>query len=433
MQSPASPTPLKHDPYAALRIPSFFAYSFGWVAAIFGQQMANVALGWDVWERTHSELSLGWIGLTQALPVIALALPAGQIADRFDRRRVVMITQVLGSICAMVLAFISYHHLPVAYIYGILVLGATAAAIGGPSRSALLPQIVPTTAFSNAVGWNSSFFQMASVVGPVVGGFLLLYSTWAVYLLDALLALVFALSLIGVKVRPIEGARKEPATLRTLTEGVRFVWNNQIILATITLDLFAVLLGGAVFLLPVFADRLGVGKAGLGWMRMAPAAGAVLMALVVNHLPPMKNAGRAMLYAVAGFGAATIVFGLAPWYWLAMTALFFTGAFDQISVVVRHTLVQVLAPDAMRGRVSAVNNVFIGASNELGGFESGLTARVFGPVTSVVAGGIGTILVVIGAAFAWPQLRKFGSLHDAKPIEHTPAAEPSLKPAESSH
>jgi MFS family permease len=429
MQTPAPVIPAKHDPYAALRIPSFFAYSFGWVSAVLGQQMANVALGWDVYQRTHSPLSLGWVGLTQAIPVILLALPAGQIADRFDRRRVVIITQILGAICAVILAWISYRQLPVAYIYGILVVGATAAAIGGPSRSALLPQIVPPAVFSNAVGWNSSFFQMSSVVGPAFGGFLLRYSPWLVYLCDAALALVFSVSLLGVKVRPIEGARKEPATLRTLTEGVRFVWNNQIILATITLDLFAVLLGGAVFLLPVFAERLGVGTTGFGWLRAAPALGAVVMALIVNHLPPMKNAGRAMLLAVAGFGAATIVFGLTPWYWLALVALFLTGAFDQISVVVRHTLVQVLAPDAMRGRVSAVNNVFIGASNELGGFESGLTARLFGPVWSVVGGGIGTIAVVIAAAITWPQLRKFGSLHDARPMEPEPprGVEPVMK------
>jgi MFS family permease len=302
-------------------------------------------------------------------------------------------------------------------MYTIIGLGASAGAIGGPAKSALLPQIVPTAIFSNAVAWNSSFFQIASVVGPAIGGFMLRYTVSGVYVVDAAFAMVFAVGLLFLHVRPAERTR-EPASFRTLTEGIRFVWKNQIIFATISLDLFAVLLGGAVFLLPIFADRLGVGAVGFGWLRAAPAIGAFLMAIFITHLPPMKHAGRAMLLAVAAYGAATVVFGLSHWFWLSFVMLFLTGAFDNISVVVRHTLVQVLAPDSMRGRISAVNNVFIGASNEIGGFESGLTANLFGPVLSVVGGGIGTILVVLAAAGLWPQLRKFGSLHDAQPIEH---------------
>jgi MFS family permease len=207
-------------------------------------------------------------------------------------------------------------------------------------------------------------------------------------------------------------------TLRSLAAGVEFVWNRKIILATITLDLFAVLFGGAEYLLPVFAtDYLHVGAVGFGWMRAAPAIGALAMGITIAHLPPMKHAGRAMLLAVTGFGAAIIVFGLSRNYPLSLAMLFFTGAFDNVSVLVRHTLVQILTPDDMRGRVSAVNNVFIGASNELGGFESGLTARLFSPIISVVCGGIGTILVVAVVTVIWPQVRRFGSLVDAKPAD----------------
>ncbi len=237
----------------------------------------------------------------------------------------------------------------------------------------------------------------------------------AAYIVSAIFAAIFAVSLGSVRMRGQAPAR-EPATLKSLAAGVRFVFRTKIILATITLDLFAVLLGGATYLLPIYAkDILHVGAVGFGWMRAVPAIGALLMGLVIAHLPPMKRAGRAMLWAVGGFGAATIVFGLSRSYWLSLAMLFLTGALDNISVLVRHTLVQVLTPDSMRGRVSAVNNIFIGASNELGGFESGLTAKLFGTVTSVVAGGIGTIVVVLATAGIWPQVRKFGSLVDAKP------------------
>lgn len=468
MHSPPSPpTAPKHDPYAALRAPAYRAYAAGAVCANLGTQMTNVALGWDIYQRTGSAMSLGWVGLVQALPVILLALPAGQIADRFDRRRVVVMTQIAGAMMSLALAFMAIPSLsrPVVeslatalsqptirvelgLLYLIMFIGATAYALGGPSRSSLLPQLIPTTIFSNAVAWNSTFFHVSSVIGPAVAGYVLYrVNVSSVYLLDAALTMVFVFALMGVKMSPVE-RKREPTTLRTLTEGIRFVYTNKIILATITLDMFAVLLGGAVYLLPIFSELLDVGARGFGWLRAAPAIGAIVMAMLITHLPPMKNAGRSMLWAVAGFGAATIVFGLTPvlrdavlhhapdgllarpifgahlWYWVALIALLLTGAFDNISVVVRHTLVQVMAPDSMRGRISAVNSVFIGASNELGGFESGLTARFFGPVMSVVGGGIGTIAVVVMAAVAWPQLRRFGSLHDAKPIDRDPTPPP---------
>lgn len=469
---PATPAPT-HDPYAALRSPAYRAYAAGVVCANLGTQMTNVALGWDIYQRTGSAMSLGWVGLVQAFPVIALALPAGQIADRFDRRRIVVLTQIVGAVMSFSLMFMAIpalskpvveslaatFHQPVlrvelALLYMIMFIGATAYALGGPSRSSLLPQLIPLSIFSNAVAWNSTFFHISSVIGPALAGAVLIYSTAGVYALDGLLTLVFVFALLGVKMSPVE-RKKEPTNLRTLTEGIRFVYNNKIIFATITLDMWAVLLGGAVYLLPIFARDLGIGELGFGWLRASPAVGAIVMAVLITHLPPMKNAGRSMLWAVAGFGLATILFGLTPplqrWltenaifadpktagyvsYGIALGALFLTGAFDNISVVVRHTLVQVMAPDSMRGRISAVNSVFIGASNELGGFESGLTARLFGHVQAVVLGGIGTILVVMGTAWRWPQLRTFGSLHSVKAADEpatTPAAgfEPVMKPA----
>jgi MFS family permease len=295
--------------------------------------------------------------------------------------------------------------------------GATFSALGWPARSALLPQTVPPDMFANAVAWNSSAFQIASMVGPALGGLILYWSTPAAYVLDAIFLLSFALFLAFLKVRP-PTRKREPTTFRTVVAGVHFVYRNKIILATITLDLFAVLLGGATALLPKFAtDILHCGPGGFGLLRAAPGIGALLMGLLIAHLPPMKRAGRNLLIAVIGFGLATIVFGLSQNFTLSFLMLLLTGVFDNVSVVVRHTLVQMLTPDEMRGRVSAVNNIFVGASNELGGFESGLTGAWLGAVPSVVLGGIGTLLVVGVVAIVWPQVVRFGSLHDARPIE----------------
>jgi len=312
---------------------------------------------------------------------------------------------------------VSFNHGSVAAMYMILLASATSQALSWASRSALLPQIVPPDKFANAVSWYSSTFQIAAVTGPALGGFIIGFRTWPAYVTDAAFCASFALMVSMVPLKSRTGKREAPS-LQSLAAGVRFVWKTKIILALITLDLFAVLLGGATYLLPAVAkDILHVGAFQFGCLRASFAIGAFLMALVNAHLPPFKHAGRAMLWAVAGFGAATIVFGLSKNYWLSLTMLFLAGACDNISVLVRHTLVQLLTPDEMRGRVSAVNNVFIGASNELGGFESGMTAYLFGTVVSIVGGGIGTIIVVILAALIWPEVRKFGSLHDAKPTD----------------
>jgi MFS family permease len=310
-------------------------------------------------------------------------------------------------------------------MYLLLAVIGTTRAVGWPARSAMLPMLVPAEVFPNAVAWNSSFFQVAAMAGPALGGLVVNWSVSWAYLIAAIFSGVFASTALTLKYHHHVERRPEPMTMHSLAAGVKFVSRTKIILATMSLDLFAVLLGGATYLLPIYATvYLHVGSVGFGWLRAAPAVGALIMGLVVAHLP-MKHAGRSMLWAVAGFGAATIVFGLSHNFWLSCFMLLLTGATDNVSVMVRHTLVQILTPDEMRGRVSAVNNVFIGASNEIGGFESGLTAKLFGPVVSVVGGGIGTIVVVAVAALIWPDLRKFGSLHAAR--EETPESPPGFE------
>ena len=290
------------------------------------------------------------------------------------------------------------------------------------ARQALLPSLVPEKVFPNAVTWNSSIFETSSVVGPFFGGLVVAWSfaafnsAWIAYTFTMIGQSVYLLFLFMIPKRAV--TRHAGVNDRGFTAGLKFVWRTRVVLAAMTLDLFAVLLGGATYLLPVFAqDIFKVGPIGFGLLRLAPAAGALSMAMFQAHRPPMKKAGRSLLWAVAGFGLATVLFGLSRNFIFSLAMLAFTGAFDNISVVVRHTLVQLKTPDSMRGRVSAVNNVFIGASNELGGFESGLTAKWIGAVGSVVAGGIGTLLVVALAAITWPEIRRFGSLHDAAPQE----------------
>ena len=421
-ESPGGSGSAGHDPYAALRYPNYWLYSLGWVFSVIGQQVQSVAVGWEVTHRHHADmqhasLSLGIVGGVQALPVMLLSIPAGHLADAFDRRRIIVFSTLLGAVFSAGLAAVSYLHWPIWWMYLLLGLNATALAVGWPARSALLPQIVPMDVFSNAATWNSSAFQVAALAGPAVGGLVVNFTLWGAYAIDAACGLTFVAFLLLIVLHPAPRDR-EPPTLSSLAAGIRFVWRTKIVLATITLDLFAVLLGGATALLPVYAtDILHVGAVGFGWLKAAPAIGAFVTAMVIAHAPPMKHAGRAMLLAVAGFGVATIVFGVSKWYWLSLLAFGLTGAFDNISVVVRHTLVQVLTPDAMRGRVSAVNNVFIGASNQLGELESGVAGWLLNPVWSVVAGGIGTILVVAAIAVVFPQVRRFGSLRDARPLD----------------
>src|SRR5262245_40272577 len=448
---PAVPTPIEldsrpHDPYAAFRFGDFSLFTAGNLLSITGRLMLAVAVEWEIYGLTHSATALGLVGLAIALPVVTLSLPAGHLADRVRRKRIILVSQVFSAVTSLALALVSWKHLSipqiaplrdgnralavvagvferhhpmfhfddasVPLIYLLLFIGASARTFSWAARSSFFPTLVPRDAFANAVTWNSTVFQIGSVVGPALSGLLVAYIGFPfVYLLDALCAFAFFSLVFPIRRSKQVRDRTEANTWKSLIAGLRFVFGRQVILATITLDLFAVLLGGATALMPIFADQiLHVGPVGLGWMRAMPAIGAFATALAVAHLPPMKRAGETLLWCVFGFGIATILFGLSKVFWLSLGLLCLVGAFDSVSVIIRGSIVQLVAPDEMRGRVSSVNNIFIGTSNEFGALESGLTAALFGPVISVVAGGIGTILVVFGVALRWPETRKIGAL-----------------------
>jgi MFS family permease len=426
-----SPPPKPHDPYAALRHPDYRRLLTGNVLAGAGAEMLSVAVGWELYQRTGSALALGFVGLVQFLPVLLLALPAGHAADRYSRKLLMITAQAGITLAGLGLALLSYLEGPVLLVYACLLVLGISRAYSAPARWALMPLVVPEAALGNAITWNSSGWQIASMVGPALGGGVIgLTGQAAPAYVIAALGSFSCLALVST-IRPrAQARRREPLSLASLLAGLGFVHRSKLILATITLDLFAVLLGGATTLLPVFAkDILHVGPVGLGWLRAAPSMGALVMALTLAHRPPLRRAGPTLLWAVAGFGVATIVFGLSRDPILSFLMLALIGALDNISVVVRGTLVQLLTPDAMRGRVSAVNAIFIVSSNELGGFESGITAYWFGPVWSVVGGGFGTLGVVLSVMVLWPQLLRLGSLHLIKP-EQLPMEGPGVPPSE---
>jgi MFS family permease len=416
-QSPSSePVPPSHDPYASLRFRDFRLLLIGVFISSFGQQMLTVALGWELYNRTGSALVLGGVGLAQIVPIILLSLPAGHIADRYNRKQVLLAGEAVMMLASLGLAALSAQRGALLLIYGCLMVMGSAQAFSGPAGSAIVAQVIPEHVYESATTWRSSAWQLSAVLGPAAGGFLvglLGGGTW-VYVLNGVAALIFVLLIVWMRIhRPQVRAAVTEGTWHSLVEGVRFLGRTPVLLAAITLDLFAVLLGGATTLLPIYArDILHVGPIGLGWLQAASSVGAVCMALILAHRPPLGRAGRTLLFAVAGFGLATIVFGLSHWFWLSLLMLFFLGALDNISVVIRSTLVLLRTPDEMRGRVGAVNSLFVGTSNQLGGFESGLAAQIFGPVAAVVAGGVGTILVVAMVARVWPQMRRLRTLNE---------------------
>jgi len=369
-------------------------------------QMQGVAVGWQIYALTGQALNLGLVGLAQFLPAFLCSPFAGHVADRFDRRIVLVICHVVLTLCALSLYLSARgHQPPVLAIYGVLACIGAARGFEGPSAQALVPNLVPREHFQNAIAWSSSIWQVAVVVGPALGG--LVYGengAERVYASSFLLELGAVIFLLLQ--RSHGEAHRAGRSLSDVVAGVRYVWNKQIIFGAISLDLFAVLFGGAVALLPVFArDILHTGPRGLGLLRSAPAVGAILVAILLAYRPLRRRAGAVMLGCVALFGIATITFGLSRNFGLSLFALGFAGAADMVSVFVRHTLVLLNTPDDMRGRVSAVNHVFIGASNELGEFESGLTAAWLGAVPAVIVGGIGTCLVVLLWAALFPALR----------------------------
>jgi MFS family permease len=356
--------------------------------SMLGMQMLAVAVSWDLYLATRSPLVLGNVGLVQVAPFFLFALLAGHFADRYNRRHILLVTQSLVLATALALVF---GGLSVALIYACLFFNASARAFQGPARLSMLTQVIPVEHVGNAVAWNSSASELASVGGPALAGLLLSFSgSRVVYAIQAGCALLVLACYAAMRFRP------KPVVARTtMTEGIRFLFRDKLILSASSLDMFAVLFGGATALLPIFSvEILKGGVHTLGWLRAAPSVGAVMMALTLAHLPKIERAGAAMLGAVAGYGVCTIVFGLSRSVWLSFAMLLLTGAFDNVSVVLRQSLVQTETPDWVRGRVLAVNNIFISSSNQLGAVESGLTAQWFGAVWSVAGGGIATLVVV---------------------------------------
>ena len=382
-------------PAALTAYPSFVRFWFSRIAGTMAQQMVLVALGWHMYDLTGSALDLGWVGLAQFVPALLLVLPAGHLVDRLPRNRI--LACCLGALMGVSLLLwlgTQYGWVDRNAILGLsLVLGAVRA-FQMPAQQAIVPQLVPDAVLPRALAFSSAGLQGAIIVGPALGGLIYGFGAGPVYVTSALLALSGSLLLLKVEV-PARLRSREPTTMATLFAGFRFVWQRKPVLGAVSLDLFAVLLGGATALLPIFAkDILQTGPFGLGLLRSAPAVGALVVSLALTRWPITRRAGHSMFAAVALYGVSMIVFGLSTVLWLSIAALLLSGAADMVSVVIRQTLVQLETPDAMRGRVSAVNSIFIGASNQLGEFESGLVAAWIGAVGSVLVGGAGTLLVV---------------------------------------
>jgi MFS family permease len=389
-------------------------------AIVAGVEMQSVAVGWQVYDITHRPLDLGFVGLAQFLPGILLFLVSGHTADRFDRRKVLLWCYSGYATCSALLLAISVAHLrSVALIYSVMVLLGVVRSFNGPASRAILPLLVPEEHFPNAIAWNANAFQSATILGPALGG--LIYAAFerfggrvrgpsAVYAIAMSIALVAFSLLLQFELRNKPRPR-EPISFASVVAGLRYIQDHKLILGSITLDLFAVLLGGATALLPVFArEILKTGPWGLGLLRCSPAVGAALMSVFLAYRPLRSRAGATMLWCVGGFGAFTILFGLSHSLALSMIALVLVGASDMVSVIVRGILIQISTPDEMRGRVNAVDMVFIGASNQFGEFESGLTASWFGTVPAVILGGAGAILVTALWAWKFPELRQADKL-----------------------
>lgn len=399
------------------KYPAFVHFWGARLTSGFGFQMLSVAVGWQIYALTGKAFDLGLVGLVQFVPSLLMALPAGHVADQFDRRRIVVVCQVVEWLAITALALGSWmHRLDEAYILGLLFLIGLARAFEFPTRQAMVPGLVPERVLPRAMAMNASAGQVAMIVGPAVGGFLYVAGADVVYGSAAVLYLVSLVLMARLRYdhRP---PRREPATLKTVFAGVGFIRARPAILGVISLDLFAVLLGGATALLPIFArDILHTGPWGLGLLRAAPAVGALLMSVWLAHHAMKRRVGMVMFASVAGFGLATLVFALSHLLWLSLLALAALGAFDMVSMVIRGALVQLDTPDAMRGRVSAVNSIFINTSNQLGEFESGVLAAWVGAVGSALIGGLGTLAVVGLWMWMFPVLRRRQTL-ETPPVE----------------
>ncbi|MFA5264755.1 MAG: MFS transporter [Opitutaceae bacterium] len=407
MQEPAAFAVLAHRDFRYFLISRFLS--------AFSLFMVGVAVGWQVYDLTHDPMALGFVGLAQFLPAFLLTLPGGLAADRFDRRRVLLAGYLLELTVAVLFLLMTHFSVgKIGIIYAVVALIGVGRAILTPASLSLVPVLVPQEQLVRAVAWSSSAFQTAMIAGPAVGGFLYALGPIYVYSVAVFFLVIASYLAIRLKVKLLVHSASSVG-INDLFAGVKYVFERKVILGAVSLDLFAVLFGGATALLPVYAaDILHVGPWGLGLLRSAPAVGAAAMALWMAHHPVKGKAGMRMFVCVALFGVFTTLFGVSRWFPLSLLALFGLGAVDMVSVVVRHTLVQLATPDEMRGRVSAATMLFVGASNELGEFESGMTASWFGTVASVVIGGLGTLVVVGIWAFGFPALRKLDRLEDIK-------------------
>jgi MFS family permease len=397
----------------AFQYPSFRLFQIARFLTITASEMQSVAIGWQIYDITHRPLDLGLVGLAQFLPPFLLFLFAGHAADRFQRKRIIMICYGAFALCSALLFMIATREVrSVAPIYAVLLLVGVVRAFNGPAGQAFMPLLVPEEHFPNAVAWGSSIFMGATILGPSLGGIIygIAGNAKDVYISAAI---TFAISflLVGAIKLQVQQRPRHTISMESVLAGFHFVWRTKLVLGAISLDLFAVLLGGAVALLPVYArEILAIGPRGLGILRAAPGVGAVVTAIVMAHWPLKRKAGLMMMWCVAGFGLFTVVFGISRNIYISLFALLVIGATDMVSVIIRSTMVQLATPDEMRGRVSAVNMIFIGASNEFGQFESGLTAQWFGTIPAVVLGGIGTLLVVAAYSWFFPELRNVDQL-----------------------
>lgn len=406
------------DRFEAFRFPSYTRYFISRFFTSFSTQVLSVAIGWQIYDETRNPIWLGWIGLVQFLPALGLVVVTGNVADRVGRRLVMASSMLLMMACAGAILYLALtgQFAPVPVLSVLTVFGV-ARAFYGPASSSLVANLVPKEAFPNAVGWMSSSWQLASIAGPVAGGLLAGISPPFAYGTAMSLLTVGALLILTLP-KPDQRIERTPTTLSTLLGGFSYIWKEKIVLGAITLDLFAVLLGGAVALLPVYArDILHLGEIGLGLLRAAPGVGAIVAIALITAFPIRDYAGWILLVSVAFFGLATAVFGASTLAWVSIFALMCVGAFDMVSVYVREILVQIWTPDQVRGRVNAVNSIFVGASNELGETRAGFMAAVLGPVFTVVAGGIAAAGIAGLSAFLFPKLRDARKLHDGRP-EH---------------
>jgi MFS family permease len=404
----------KHDPYSALRFKEFRYFFIARLLLTLAFQVQVIVINWMAYEHTRDPWTLGIMGLIEALPIMVVSLFGGHYADKFNRRKIIIVSIMMLIAGSAFLTWFAHNGTEHLQQFGVMPVFIVVLIIGfargflGPAIPAFSAQLIPKEFYTNAAAWNSTVWQLGSVTGPAIGG--ICYGIFGAAITSSIALLLMCATVVFymlISNKPIPEKLKEESMFESLKAGIKFVFKNEIIISAITLDLFAVLFGGAVAMLPVFADQvLHTGPEGLGYLRAAPALGAVIMAVVLAYFPPMRNSGIKLLWSVAMFGLCMIGFALSKNFILSFVILLLSGMFDSVSVVIRHTIIQIFTPDEMRGRVSSVNSIFIGASNEIGAFESGLAAKLMGLIPSVIAGGIATLLVVAGAYKFAPGLKK---------------------------